>query len=264
MCHVPYSSQQPCEVGNVIPIFTDEEIGSEELRIFPEFTQQVDLTPNSPLFYHATIRCYLGDLSTGVFYLELRVTQTPPGAGKINLRAQFSQPVDFFSGLRGQISSKNSLHSWGLHMEFYQATLATRKLLEDGHDRNCWGSSQHNRRENFISFMIHSGEKVTANEPAHVKFCNKCQWNHSVKKFQPELAISLDLKFSPLMYVKERLEGKVKGKAKWISKMAARLCWSPLYPPHPRPASVLLLLDSHCHLLAMPGVYINDVWTFSP
>ena len=87
MCHVPYSSQQPCEVGNVIPIFTDEEIGSEELSIFPKFTQQVDLTPNSPLFYHATIRCYLGDLSTGVFHLELRVTQTPPGAGKINFES---------------------------------------------------------------------------------------------------------------------------------------------------------------------------------
>lgn len=53
-----------------------------------------------------------------------------------------------------------------------------------------------------------------ANEPAYVKFCNKHQWDHSVRKLQPEFAIFLYLRFSPLMYVKEELEDKVKQKAK--------------------------------------------------
>ena len=43
-------------------------------------------------------------------------------------------------------------------MELYQVILVIKILLEGGHDKNCWESSQHNRRENFIFFMINSGK----------------------------------------------------------------------------------------------------------
>lgn len=56
---------------------------------------------------------------------------------------------------------------------------------------------------------------------AYVKFCNKCQGGHSVKKFQPKLAISLHSRFSPLEYGKGRVGGQSQKKrqnklTKWL------------------------------------------------
>lgn len=67
--------------------------------------------------------------------------------------------------------------------------------------------------EIFISFMIHSGKnKWQMNQPMSNSVINTSEF--SVRKYKPELEISLHLKFSFLMYVKEGLEGKAKEKTK--------------------------------------------------
>ena len=94
---------------------------------------------------------------------------------------------------------------------------------------------------------------VSKKHKAYVKFCNKCQGGHSVKKFQPKLAISLHSRFSPLEYGKGRVGGQSQRKrqnklTKWLPGKAP--------PPHLH-ASFLFPLDSHCHLLATLSLLVH-------
>lgn len=140
---------------------TDQPKRKDSALLILEFSQQnnqIDLTPNSLLFYHATIRCYLGDLTTEGFHLGLKVTPTLPGCRKkitwehgfLNLLiSSVDLEVTFCPGMA--FTAKNYIWNftkWSWWLENPWKVVMT----------NCWESSQHNRRKNFISFMIHSGK----------------------------------------------------------------------------------------------------------